>query len=357
MSKIRVNDAGRFFFMFHFFKLICFFCLPIFIVNASLFAAKRNVTWPIADDSFMQNKPIEDFIQATASGDATSGLYGNTRNNGARFHEGIDIKAQKRDSKGRPMDVVFSILPGMVAYANSDPSKSSYGRYVVVEHIDEDVAVYSLYAHLSSIDPNTKRGVMLASGSPIGIMGNSSTTGIPLSRAHVHLEIGLRLTDRFQSWYDKQKFGIPNDHGVWNGMNVCGFDPLEFYKYVRSGKGGDMSAYIHSLPVAITIRVDTQIIPDLARRYPRLLEKPIPSSGVGAWEMKFTRFGFPVSLSPVERILDQKNDKFSVSIIDCEKELVTSHGGRNLVDQGKQGLRIGNDMKQSLELIFGVTIK
>ena len=47
---------------------------------------------------------------------------------------------------------------------------------------------------------------------------------IPRDRAHLHYEIGFMMTQAFQPWYTWRKFGSPNEHGVWNGMNLMGID-------------------------------------------------------------------------------------------------------------------------------------
>ena len=58
------------------------------------------------------------------------------------------------------------------------------------------------------------------------MMGRSAGGyAIPKDRAHVHFEIGLKLSDNFDSWFTWKKFGSPNQHENWNGMNLMGLDP------------------------------------------------------------------------------------------------------------------------------------
>ncbi|HQU08631.1 MAG TPA: M23 family metallopeptidase, partial [Opitutales bacterium] len=120
---------------------------------SNLFAINDSPTvapiWPTACTPFVDGKlkPIGDFIQPTASGVPESGLFGCVRSNGCKFHEGIDIKPNKRDRKGEPLDAVMSIWPGKVVWVNTKPGNSGYGNYVVVEH-STTPAVYSLYGHL-----------------------------------------------------------------------------------------------------------------------------------------------------------------------------------------------------------------
>lgn len=107
--------------------------------------------------------------------------------------------------------------------------KSSYGRYVVLEHPGVTPAVYTLYAHLGSVTSGLSVGQTSNKEQVLGIMGRSASGyAIPKDRAHLHFEIGLMLSRSFQLWYVGRKFGSPNDHGLWNGMNLVGMDPLVF---------------------------------------------------------------------------------------------------------------------------------
>mgnify|MGYP003334059019 CR=1 FL=1 len=61
-------------------------------------------------------------------------------------------------------------------------------------------------------------------------MGHSSGGYmIPAARAHLHFEVGLAITSDFQGWYDHRRFGSRNEHGMWNGMNLVGVDPVAFF--------------------------------------------------------------------------------------------------------------------------------
>jgi len=192
--------------------------------------------WPTPNPAFMQGGDIGTWAQDTGTGDPHSGLFGCVRDDGHKFHEGIDIKCLTRDKKGEPTDPVFAAFDGVVAYINTTPGNSSYGRYIVLNHFGADVAVYTLYGHLSAIGPGLAVGQKVSAGATIATMGHSGTENIPANRAHMHFEIGLRLTDTFQPWYDAKKFGSPNEQGIYNGMNLVGMDPLVFFESVRAGK-------------------------------------------------------------------------------------------------------------------------
>ncbi len=243
---------------------------------------------------------MEDFIQPTASGQVESGLFGCVRNSGRRFHEGIDLKSIQRDRRGESTDPIFAAMDGDVVYVNSVAGHSSYGRYVVLEHNSLSVPVYTLYAHLRSINPAVRPGVRLQAGAPLGIMGRSAGGYvIPRERAHLHFEIGLRLSDDFQSYFDRQDFGSPNHHGNFSGLNLMGLDPLEFYRQVRDGEFSGFADSIRGLPTAFVLEIRTTRIPDFVSRYPALLTAPVGPGGVAGWRIEFTWYGLPKKWTPL----------------------------------------------------------
>jgi murein DD-endopeptidase MepM/ murein hydrolase activator NlpD len=258
-----------------------------------------NILWPTPNKAFMDGGDISTWVQPTASGDPHSGLFGCVRDNDSRFHEGIDIKCIERDKKGNPLDAVSAVMDGEVVYFNNVAGNGDYGRYIVLEHPRADVAVYTLYAHLSAIAPGLKVGKIVAAGEVIGTMGHSGTEDIPLERAHLHFEIGLRLSDDFQSFYIDKKYPGKNEHGNYNGINLFGSDPQAFFEAVRSGKFKNFADYFRAIPTAFTLRVTTTTIPDFAKRYPALLTKPVPSGGVTGWDIDFTWYGMPKTMTPL----------------------------------------------------------
>ena len=139
----------------------------------------------------------------------TSGSFGCVRNNGYKFHEGLDLYPLNRDKKGRATDSIFSAMSGTVSYINEISALSAYGKYLVIEHNDANPALYTLYAHLESIDKNLKIGTKVQAAQAVGKMGNTSSGyHIPLNRSHLHFEIGLRLTNSFQTWYNKKPLSL-----------------------------------------------------------------------------------------------------------------------------------------------------
>lgn len=269
--------------------------LPFLLAAIS---AQASLIWPTPNPAFQNGEPIEAYVQPTVSGNPESGLFGCVRNSGSRFHEGLDLFPLKRDSRGEALDPVYAVLPGRVVHVSRVSGFSSYGRYVVIEHEGEVPAYHTLYAHLASVSDGIMPGARVEAGTVIGIMGRSASYSIPRSRAHLHFEIGFRLSDDFQAWYDRQKFGSKNRHGVWNGMNLVSLDPLDFYQAIRRGEVANLYEHLRRLPAAARIRVYSSQVPDFVLNYPALLTRPFDGQSVVAWDIAFTSYGVPREWTP-----------------------------------------------------------
>src|SRR3954468_1128512 len=149
------------------------------------------------------------------------------RSDGHQMDEGLDIRRLKPDKSGDPIDPVMASCDGTVAYINKRVGTSNYGKYVVVRHVIEGMEVFTLYAHLSDFASGLATGKAVKAGEVIATMGHTSNTRerISLERAHVHFEIDLFVSDKFAAWYKKEHPKDPDDHGIWNGMNLVGIDP------------------------------------------------------------------------------------------------------------------------------------
>ena len=145
-----------------------------------------KLSWPTPNPAFARGLGYSTFLQKTGPDKQfTSGAYGCVRNNGYKFHEGLDLYPVKRDRGGKPEDLIYAAMDGVVSYVNPTPSYSAYGKYIVLEHPKLNPPLYSLYAHLDSITPNLKRGSPVVIAQVIGKMGNSpSGYRIPLERSH-----------------------------------------------------------------------------------------------------------------------------------------------------------------------------
>jgi murein DD-endopeptidase MepM/ murein hydrolase activator NlpD len=210
-------------------------------------------------------------FQPTGSGSPESAMFGSTRTaaRGGRtqssFHEGVDIAAVRRDRQGRPQDVVRAIAQGQVMYVNRVGGNSNYGKYVVIAHDDPVGEVYSLYAHLADVPTGIWPGKVVAAGDLIGTMGNTSSAGIPMDRAHLHLEIALMSNARFDSWYRAQK--LTPDHGSYNGQNLLGINPLLLFKARQRNPDVAFANVLRGVPRAFDVVLRVPQPPDFFVRY------------------------------------------------------------------------------------------
>lgn len=318
-----------------------------------LAAERMRLAWPTPNPAYARGEPVEAFVQPTVSGRVESGLFGCVRSSGRQFHEALDLFPISRDAQGEPLDEVFAIADGIVRHVSRQPGASSYGRYVVVEHVDAALPVMTLYAHLASIAPGIRSGTRVQIGETLGIMGRSAgARALPPERAHLHLEIGLRLTDSFASWYRWKGFGSKNTHGVWNGMNLVGVDPLAFYDAFRAEEVDSFLDFWQRLQPAVTVRIATTKIPDFLKRYPALRPAPMPLRGLAGWEVDFDPYGVPIEWRPLlsDAVEDYQRNEVRVVRFDREaqttcKDLVKGSAGREVP---------GSDLQTNLQLLFGL---
>jgi len=335
-------------------RLLSLALVPASFLSTAL-AQRIDFAWPTPNPAFRDGRPIEDFVQPTVSGLVTSGLFGCVRSEGTQFHEGLDLFPISRDARGEATDPIYAVLPGVVRYINARVGDSSYGRYLVLEHPDYTPAVYSLYAHLSAFTPGLKEGDHVASGEVLGTMGRSAGGySIPKERAHLHFEFGVRVTDDFQPWYVFRKFGSPNHHGLWNGMNLLGFDPLDFFERFRAREVNNFQEYFSRMKAAVRLRIATRKVPDFVERYPGLMTKPLPSEGVAGWEVAFNHTGLPFSWTPLSEaeVVGLRADL--PRIFEVDNDLVRSTRCRSLVNQLRSGPQPGRDLETVLQLLFGL---
>ena len=255
----------------------------------------EDLFWPTANDAFIQGLPPETYLQPTTSGRVESGNWGCSRDEGTKYHEGVDLKSIRRNIKKTTEDRIFCIADGVVAHINRKVEDSNYGLYVVVSHQEKGLEWYSLYAHLSSIDKFIVPCKKIQAGEPLGVMGNtSSSIVIPLSHSHLHLEIGLRASTLFDQWYLQQNYDSPNKHASWNGMNLIGTNPLDFYRYFLDHPGASFSDYFHTEQVSFVALVYFNQAPDFLNRNP-IFSPTHRVNGKGGWyDIGFTWYGLPI---------------------------------------------------------------
>lgn len=331
-----------------------FFLLSAFC--AALPGAERlEMSWPTPAQTSAGWRPSMNVLQSTGSGDPETGSFGCVRSNGYRFHEGIDIKPTKRDSRGEAADDIYAAMDGVVRHINARAGDSSYGRYIVIEHPECTPAVYTLYAHLAKIAPGITRGSAVKRGQVIATMGRTAGGyAIPRDRAHLHFEIGVWLTRDFQSWYNWKKFGSPNQHGVYNGMNLYGVDSLDAFRQWQSGGYRSFAEYFGRLETAVRLRVATTKTPDFVQRYPSLVAKERQLGLLGGWEIRVSKTGLPFSWTPLDSRETAGMKQGEVTIVETNDRVLRYNRCKDLVriHRGKQ--MPGKDLDTMLELALGL---
>jgi murein DD-endopeptidase MepM/ murein hydrolase activator NlpD len=257
-----------------------------------------------------------------------------------KFHEGIDIAPIKRDKAGNPLDLVCSIAEGKVAYISSISGRSSYGKYVVIEHDWDNSPVYSLYAHLADI--TCKLNDPVSKGAVLGRMGYTGE-GITRVRAHVHLEIALKLSGRFSEWAPKQL----NYHGNFNGMNLAGADVAGYFLAHKANPNLTFSQYLASYPTYYKVTMPNSGTIDIATRYPWLIRSNTAKAS-SSWEVSFSETGMPLAIFASDRRVTQP----TITMV-RPSDIPHRYKTRGLLSgEGKQA-SLSTDGKNLLNLLSG----
>jgi hypothetical protein len=318
-------------------------------------ARRVELVWPTPNPAFTEGRDIQAFVQPTASGEPRSGLFGSVRSGGRQFHEGLDLLATTRDKQGESTDAIGAALAGVVRYVSHSAGNSNYGRYVVLEHPQERPSVYTLYAHLRDVAPGLLPGRSVTAGERLGTMGRSSSgSPIPKNRAHLHFEIGLRVTDRFTDWYAARGFGSPNPHGIWNGMNLMGLDPLAVFTRYQAGGLRSFEEIFATQPTALVLQIARTAEPDFIRRYPELLDAAGASPVVtaGGWEITVNATGLPFRWRRMAAAETAGWKRGEVRIQKVDTSLLAANRGRQLATQRGGRWVPDEDLESLLEQLF-----
>lgn len=297
--------------------------------------------------------PTNDNIPETA-------LYGSARTGSdgrSRFHKGIDIApVLPRSRNGEATDPVYAVAKGRVLYVNRVAGNSSYGIYVVLMHRDPVGEVYSLYAHLASVDSAVKTDVVLDKGAILGTLGRSATTPIPTWRAHLHFEMGLMMTSRFADWerHTRQTPIRGNGHG-WNLLPA---DPREVLRDAMEGGGSfAMLDWLRARPAACTIALHLDALPDYFRRYPPLWTgDEFPARGadvvLGLTDAGLILFGRRATEAESATLAAIPHKAARVAVLHADEELLGRNGMRLVVkDKGLWRFGTNPAARRWLELL------
>lgn len=246
---------------------------------------------------------VDRFFEGQASKPWEGGCFGMVRNairlNDqvvlTKFHEGIDIAPLRRDAAGKPLDPVRSISPGTVVHTSPLAGRSNYGKYVVVRHEWDGSEVYSLYAHLAEI--TCKPGDAVTTQSTLGILG-STGAGLNRERAHLHLELAMMMSRRYEDWHKTSGGGV-NHQGLFNGMNLAGTDVARFFLEHQAHPERSFREFVTSTPIYMKVLAPGRGVPDFVKRHPWIATAP--GADATSWEISLSATGQPVRFEPSNR--------------------------------------------------------
>lgn len=265
-----------------------------------------------------------------------------------KFHEGVDIAPVKRDSVGRPLDIVHSIAEGEVVYLNKIPSRSSYGNYVIIKHNWGYGDFYSLYAHLASI--NCTIGQKVRAESPIARLGYTGV-GINLRRAHLHLELGIMIHKDFDKWHKKYYPTQQNFHGAHNGINLSGINIAGLFLSNHVNPNLTIPAFLKNTPVQYKVTIPRSERLDICRRYPWLRQGNHLSSSP-SWEISFSDGAFPLSIKPSSLTVSKPTITYAKPL-----QFKQEYRSRYLVTGNSKSATLSKIGLRNIDLIAGTFLK
>jgi murein DD-endopeptidase MepM/ murein hydrolase activator NlpD len=327
--------------------------LVTFLLLASISFGQSPFQFPTANHALYESGADLKFLAPTTPDRPwTSGSFGCVRNNGWRMHEGLDIRSLEHDKRGEPTDPIKATADGMIFYLSNKPGLSNYGRYIVIQHLVDGLEIYSLYAHLSAIEPGITIGRRVVAGQVIATMGRSSSAETILKeRAHVHFELNLFLNDRFAAWFKKNAPGERNDHGNWNGQNLLGLDPLQILQGERpGGKKFNLATFLASQTELCRVQVRATEFSFL-RRYPTLvLKNPVAEKqGIAGYEIALNYNGVPFALLP--RAESEMKSRAKIQLLSVNSAVAQANPCRKLVKQSGSRWQLGDKGLKLLELL------
>lgn len=128
--------------------------------------------------------PVANPTLAASNGNIQGARFGNTRNNGTKFHDGTDIASA-------PNAAIYSMYPGKVidsrnSFAAGQYAANSYGNYVTVQSTINGQTVILKYNHLNGI--NATVGSTITAGTQLGVSGTTGNAAAIGVIPHVHIQ-------------------------------------------------------------------------------------------------------------------------------------------------------------------------
>ena len=180
-------------------------------------------------------------------------------------------------------------------------------------------------------------------GQPIAVMGYTGT-GLNQARAHLHLELNLILSHRFEAWHNASFKNDPNHNGIYNGLNLVGLDIARLYLRVAQEPFAYDSPVSQSEETFYKVTLPKSSHFELPKLYPWML------TGGGrneksSWEVSFARSGLPLKIESSDKhVTEPEVSYFKKSSIDYSyltRDEISGRGGNaHLTTYGKQLMRL-----------------
>jgi hypothetical protein len=127
--------------------------------------------------------------------------------------------------------------------------------------------------------------------------------GLNRTRAHVHLEIALLMSENYEGWH-RTHLGSKNYHGNFNGMNLAGVDVAALFLEHRAKPDLKFSEFILSRPVQFKVLVPAaEADPQFLVRHSWMRRGVVPDAV--SWEIGFAATGHAISFTPSIRPISQ----------------------------------------------------
>src|SRR5919106_244804 len=182
-----------------------------------------------------------------------------------------------------------------------------------------------------------------ANGEPLAVMGYTGK-GINRERAHVHLELNLLRSHKFESWHDTFFKNDPNHNGIYNGMNLAGLDIARLYLALRKNPSLTIPQFFESEEVFYKVVLPRSSHFELPKLYPWLMQA---GAGVkmSSWEVSFARSGLPLKIQPSEKQVAQPELSYvKETLADAvyfTQDVVAGRGANaHLTENGRQVMRL-----------------
>ena len=168
--------------------------------------------------------------------------------------------------------------------------------------------------------------------------------GINRERAHVHLELNLLLSHRFETWYNTYYKTDPNHNGIYNGINLTGLDVARLYLALRKNPTMTIPQFLEGEEVFYKVTVARSAHFELPKLYPWMVRGRAGAQSA-SWEVSFDRSGMPLQIQPSDKKLTAPEltyvKKSTVDYTHLTRGVVEGRNGRGvLTPYGQQLMRL-----------------